>query len=107
MFVRQHEHVTLTCQYGISVDSKQHRKNIKDAKKIASENNLKRKWYKGSKELGSKRERYLIQNVRSSDTGNYSCVVVSTDQTYKEIITYQLFIIGLCILVINTLFLCL
>ena len=94
ILLRQHEDVTLTCQYGISVDSKQYRKNVKENKKNGFENNLKRKWYKGSQEMASKRERYLIQNVQPDDSGNYTCMVVNTDETYKERITYKLLVIG-------------
>lgn len=85
IFLRKHEQITLFCEYGISVDSKQHRK---------AEKSLERQWFKGSKKLGSKRERYLIQNVQEGDSGNYSCVVTSTDKMYKESITYQLFVVG-------------
>ena len=92
MFLRRHEEVTLTCQYAVSVDIQQ-RKNGRENKKNM-ENNIKRKWYKGSRDLASRKERYLIQNVQPSDAGNYSCVVVSSDKLHKDIITYQLFVLG-------------
>ena len=85
IYLRSHEDVSLNCEYGISVDSKQSRK---------TEKSLDRQWYKGSKKLGSKRQRYLIQNVQAEDSGNYTCVVTSTDKIYKESVTYQLFILG-------------
>ena len=93
IILRKHEDVTLSCEYGISVESK-HRKNANENQRSRLENNLKRKWYKGSRELSSKMERYLIQNVQEEDSGNYSCMVFSTDKIYKDIITYQLIVVG-------------
>ena len=94
ILLKEHAEVTLTCQYGISIDSQQ-RKGGKENKRNI-EYNLKRKWFKGSRDLASRKERYLIQNVRPSDTGNYTCMVLSGDKDHqhKEIITYQLIVLG-------------
>ena len=94
ILLKEHGEVTLTCQYGISVDSQQ-RKGGKESKRDI-EYNLKRKWFKDSRDLASRKERYLIQNVRTSDTGNYTCMVVSGDKDHqrKEIITYRLIVVG-------------
>ena len=78
----------------MSVDLQQRKMGKENNKNI--ENSLRRKWYKESRDLASRKERYLIQNVRISDTGNYSCIVVNTHdgQQPKEVITYQLIVQG-------------
>ena len=95
ILLKEHGEVTLTCQYGISVDSQQ-RKGGKESKRDI-EYNLKRKWFKDSRDLASRKEQYLIQNVRPSDTGNYTCMVVSGDKAHqpKEIVTYHLIVLGM------------
>ena len=40
-------------------------------------------------------EKYVIQDLQPSDSGNYSCRVDDTDKLYKDLITYQLIVLGI------------
>ena len=94
IFRRQHDDITLTCIYGISINSKA-RKGAWENRKISLEKHLRRKWYKGSRELDSNEEQYVIQDLQPSDSGNYSCRVDDTNKLHKDIITYQLIVLGI------------
>ena len=94
IFRRQHDDITLTCIYGITINSKS-RKGAWENRKISLEKHLRRKWYKGSRELDRNGEQYVIQDLQPSDSGNYSCRVDNTDKLYKDIITYQLIVLGI------------
>ena len=94
IFRRQHDDITLTCIYGITINSKA-RKGAWGNRKINFEKHLRRKWYKGSRELDRNSEQYVIQDLQPSDSGNYSCRVDDTDKLYKDLITYQLIVLGI------------
>ena len=94
IFRRQHDDITLTCIYGITINSKA-RKGAWENRKISFEKHLRRKWYKGSRDLDSNREQYVIQDLQPSDSGNYSCRVDNTEKLHKDLITYQLIVLGI------------